>query len=420
MLRQHAEGDDFLEALLDDALARAHLSPADRALTQELTCGVVRWQSALDWIIAQKAREPRLHPRVRMVLRLGLYQIFFLDRVPDHAAVHETVELAKNLHLTGQAGFINAVLRGCLRERASLEGALEELKRQNPALGWSQPDWLVARWTQRWGGEITEQLLAWNNTPPVTYARLNTLRGTAGDLTAAWDKEGVRFAARSWDWTGDGLVFELRAHPALASLPSFRQGRFYVQDPGTLLAVRLLDPQPGDAVLDLCAAPGGKTTFAAALMRNQGRIIANEPDARRRELIRENCTRLGVNCVRIVTPGPIQLPDTVGPFDRALVDVPCSNTGVMRRRVDLRWRIRADEVTALTRTQLELLRRAAAELRPGGVLVYSTCSLEPEENDAVVRAFLAARSDFRLETERQLQPWRDGVDGAYVAKLVKA
>ena len=420
MLRQYADGDVFLEALLDDALARARISPADRALTQELTCGVVRWQAALDWIIAQKAREPRLHPRVRMVLRLGLYQIFFLDRVPDHAAVHETVELAKNLYLTGQAGFINAVLRGCLREREAMEKALIELKQSQPAIGWSQPDWLVARWTGRWGGEITGQLLAWNNTPPVTYARLNTLRGTAEQLAAAWEKESVHFAPRSFGWTGEGLVFELRAHPALASLPSFRQGRFYVQDPSTLLAVRLLDPQPGEAVLDLCAAPGGKTTFTAALMRNEGRIIANEPDARRRELIRENCTRLGVTSVRIVTPGPIQLPDTVGPFDRALVDVPCSNTGVMRRRVDLRWRIRADEVSALTRTQLDLLRRAAAELRPGGVLVYSTCSLEPEENEAMVRAFLDAQPEFRLDTERQLLPWSDGVDGAYVAKLLKA
>jgi 16S rRNA (cytosine967-C5)-methyltransferase len=421
VLRQREGGQDFVEALLDRAFAEARLSPVDRALAQELVYGVVRWQGTLDWLIARKTAGRPQPAGLQVLLRLGLYQLFWLERVPDHAALHETVELAKQLGFGSQAGFVNAVLRGYSRERVPTEKLLGELRATQPALGYSHPEWLCERWQRRWGEERLRQLLEWNNTPPKTYARLNALQSDLADLTAQWSKEEVRFASRRWDWVGLGVVFELISHPPLAGLPSFKHGLFYLQDPSTLLAVRELDPQPGECVLDLCAAPGGKTTFIAQLMEDRGRIVALDASPEKLRLLRQNCERLGVTCVESASASSdfnSRISDFR--FDRALVDAPCSNTGVLRRRVDLRWRLRPEQIPRLAHTQLQLLRQAARPLKPGGTLVYSTCSLEPEENAQVVRQFLAAQVDFTLERERELAPFREGVDGAYVARLTKA
>ncbi len=452
ILSQRLTSGEFTENLLETALTTTRLSPADRGLCHELVCGVVRWQATLDCLIARKtdpARQQR--PALLNLLRLGLYQIFWLDRIPPHAAVHETVELAKYSGHGTQAGFINAVLRGYLRETEEIKKILADMKISQPALGWSHPEWLVEKWRKQFGDESTRQLLAWNNTPPKTFARVNTLKfrmvespkpatpafqeappavfNDAGDLLTRWRDEGVEYDFVTRDWTGENLAFELKSHPSLARLGSFRDGWFYVQDPSTLLAPVLLDAQPGETVLDLCAAPGGKTTFLAQLMENHGKIVASDLDPARLKLVKDNCARLGVTCVeaqtsfthhasRITSSSQSLLTSaaTDGRFDRILVDAPCSNTGVLRRRVDLRWRIQAAEIERLRTTQLDLLNQAATRLKPEGVLVYSTCSLEPEENSEVVKQFLA-NTAFKLETERQLLPFADGVDGAYVARL---
>ena len=364
---------------------------------------------------------------------------------PPHAAVHETVELAKQLGFGPQAGFVNAVLRGCLREFDETKKVLAELKVTDPATGFSHPQWLVEKWRKRFGDEKTRQLLEWNNTPPKTFARVNTLKfregrrvgvpnqenksGTAtrrpsqdesaGDLLARWRGENVDYDFVRRDWLPENLVFELKSHPLLNSLGSFRDGWFYVQDPGTLLAPLQFGAQPGDTILDLCAAPGGKTTFLAQLMNNEGKIVACDVSEERLKLVRENCARLGVNCVEFCSSrgNEAQTPHSAvhaphsefdqsllasaaadNTFDRILVDAPCSNTGVMRRRVDLRWRISPEEISRLQQTQLDLLRLAAPKPKPGGVLVYSTCSLEPEENSGVVKEFLAAHANFKLES----------------------
>ena len=470
VLGQRRQNGLFVEDLLEIALANAPLSSVDRGLFQEIVFGVVRWQAALDWLILRKTNGREQKPALQNLLRLGLYQIFWLDRIPDHAAVHETVELAKQGGFGPQVGFVNAVLRGYLREAGETRKLLADLKISQPALGWSQPEWLVARWQKRWDAERTFQLLQWNNTPPKTFARLNTLKTDAGRLIEKWREENVDYDFKTGEWTGENLVFELKSHPPLHSLASFRDGWFYVQDPGTLLAVRELDPQPGETILDLCAAPGGKTTFIAQLMSNEGRIVAQDVSEDRLQLIRENCARLGVTCVEAQVseifrphPGPLSrgegeldaaqqqnqtldlqrlLPENPktrlsipspggegqgegGPkpisqptfFDRVLVDAPCSNSGVMRRRVDLRWRISPEEILRLQQTQLDLLNQAATKLKAGGVLVYSTCSLEPEENGEVVQQFLREHAGFNLESERQLLPFADNMDGAFVARL---
>jgi len=456
VLQSRRPGGRFTEDLLDRALARTRLSAVDRALCQELVYGVVRWQATLDWLIARKTDGREQKSGLQTLLRLGLYQIFWLDRIPDHAAVHETGELAKHGGFGSQAGFVNAVLRGYLREIEATRTLLAELRVSRPAMGWSHPDWLVTRWQKRWGAGQAAQLLEWNNQPPKTFARVNTLKfgragrglpvdggagpptnrpaGTpapsinngvtrpafnnAGDLLEQWRDENVDYDFVRRGWLEENLVFELKSHPPLASLASFRNGWFYIQDPGTLLAPRELKPQPGEVVLDLCAAPGGKTTYLAQLMNNQGRIVAQDTSEERLVLIRENCQRLGVTCVETTQNSKLKIQNSK--FDRILVDAPCSNTGVMRRRVDLRWRIQPPEISRLQQTQLSLLEEAVSKLKSGGVLVYSTCSLEPEENSEVIRELLNRHKEFKLEYERELLPFVDRVDGAFVAALVKA
>jgi 16S rRNA (cytosine967-C5)-methyltransferase len=236
-------------------------------------------------------------------------------------------------------------------------------------------------------------------------------------LTDAWKAEGVHFRPCSFDWTAETLLFELLDCPLLTSLRTFQEGWFYVQDPGTLLSVRELDPQPGETILDMCAAPGGKTTYIAQLMGNQGKVLATDLSPSRLDLVRENCTRLGATCVTTEAWSPGL--NRSGPLDRILLDVPCSNTGVMRRRVELRWRIRPEELDRLVREQRDILEHASQMIRPGGVIVYSTCSVEPEENSGVVQSFLAAHPTFKLKRDRTLLPFRDGVDGAFAARLLR-
>lgn len=417
ILKRHSAKQEFIEDLLENELAGQSISPADRRLIQELTFGVVRWQATLDWLITAKTEGRTQKPVLQILLRLGLYQMFWLDRIPDHAAVHETVEMARKQGFGPQSGFINAVLRGYLREREQTEGKLQKLKGEEPATGYSHPKWICDLWEARWGPEKLRKLLEWNNTPPITYARANLLKTSPEELAAVWEKEGVRFVPRQFNWVVGDLVFELHSHPSINAMPSFQQGLFYIQDPSTLLAVSFLAPEPGESVLDLCAAPGGKTTFMAQLMANRGLIMAQDTHMLRRRMVEQNCQRLGVTCVHLSAPAEGVNPELTTPYDRVLVDAPCSNSGVMRRRVDLRWRIQSNEIGRLRRGQLDLLESAALQVKKGGILVYSTCSLEPEENEQVVQEFLKSHKNFSLEKERMLLPFEHAVDGAYVARL---
>jgi 16S rRNA (cytosine967-C5)-methyltransferase len=407
VLKQRRSSHEFVERLLEPKLGG--LSREDRALCQELVYGVVRWQKTLDWLIARKTGGREQNLTLQLLLELGLYQLFWLDRVPDHAAVHETVELCKEMGFGAKAGFVNAVLRGYTRERDQTRVLLQELKVKEPAVGYSQPEWLVERWTQRWGKEKTVALLEWNNTPPPTFARVNTLKADARKLKQVWDSENVTYRPVQKDWLEDELMFEMESHPSMVNLRTFQEGMFYVQDPSTLLAVAELDPKSGEHVLDVCSAPGGKTTYIAQRMRNEGEVLAEDNQPERLKLVVENCERLGVTCV--------QTQSATQNFNRILIDAPCSNSGVLRRRVELRWRITQEEISRLRDTQLSILRDSAKRLKAGGTIVYSTCSLEPEENEQVIKMFLAENSGFTLTKERQLLPFHDQVDGAYVAVL---
>ena len=403
--------------LLSNALADSPMPEADRALCHELVSGIVRWQRTLDWLAKRKTNDRLQKPAVRDLLRLGLYQLFWLDRIPNHAAVNETTQLAREFGAMRQAGFINAVLRAYARERGETEAALEALKQESPALGYSHPDWLFDRWKRVWGRDRAIDLMEWNNQPPPLFARMNQLLATPETLLQQWAGEGIVQEPFEGDWTGGETVYRLRSHPPLKALKSFREGGFYVQDPSTLLTVAMLNPGPGESVLDLCAAPGGKTCAISGRMENQARLVAHDSSHERLSLLRENCRRLGV------TPAEIVHADEFSPepesFDRILVDAPCSNTGVMRRRLELRWRIRPEEIERLASLQLGLLRQAAPWLKPGGALVYSTCSLEPRENGEVTEHFLQEHPGWHSENQRLLNPMENGVDGAFAALLRK-
>jgi 16S rRNA (cytosine967-C5)-methyltransferase len=259
--------------------------------------------------------------------------------------------------------------------------------------------------------------MEWNNQPAPTCARVNRLLTDPERLAKRWEDEGVEASPINCDWAATGDLFRLRKHPLLDSLGSFRDGLFYVQDPSTLLSVSQLDPQPGQAVLDLCAAPGGKTCHIAERMKNEGQLTALDTRESRLKLLRENCDRMRVTCA---TLGQADATATgKAKFDRVLVDVPCTNTGVMRRRLDLRWRLSPGQAKLLADEQLKLLGQAATHAKPDGHLVYSTCSIEPEENEQLVARFLEALPDWQLAAERSLHPVEDHTDGAYAARLTR-
>lgn len=380
--------------LADELLAdRTDLPGRDRALVQELFYGCLRHRLALDWLLQQLAGKPP-RPVVASILHLGLYQLCFLDKIPAHAAVNESVALAKQLASPAEAKFVNAILRRA--DRRSLAAA-------PPWIRLSHPNWLWDRWVAHFGAAATGALCQWNNAPPPLYIRTLT-----AELPAGIPAEPSGLHPLCWRVTAAAGLFELPA-------------KFYAQDPSTLIAVDLLDPQPGETVLDMCAAPGGKTTYIAQKMRDTGKIIAADSSNVRLGLVAENCRRLGLTSVATLACEGTRLNRCLRGtlFDRVLLDAPCSNTGVLRRRVDLRWRLSAAEITRLAAVQARLLTAAGEFVAPGGVLVYSTCSLEPEENERVAERFQKSYPHFALAATRATFPPRDNLDGAFVARFCR-
>jgi 16S rRNA (cytosine967-C5)-methyltransferase len=405
LLNRWPQSTALADELLEQALAGSSLTQPDRAFVTELFYGCLRRRLSLDFLLAQLAsKTPR--PIVANVVILGLYQLFYLQ-TPAHAAVNETVALAKRYAGVAEAKFVNAVLRRAQRESDALLAKLEETRQHQPWIYYSHPEWLWKRWAARLSSESAAALCDWNNQPPPLYLRVNTLKTSAKPADVPAEPTDHPLCWRVTDTTG------------LFRTKSFATGEFYVQDPSTLVAVDVLDPQPGDAVLDMCAAPGGKTTYIAQKMQNRGRIIAADSASSRLALVGENCRRLGVQIVATLACEGTRLDRCLRgeEFDRVLVDAPCSNTGVLRRRADLRWRLTVEEIGRLGALQAKLIASGAKFTKRGGVLVYSTCSLEPEENEGVVEAFLKSHKEFMVETTRSLFPPRDGVDGAFVARF---
>lgn len=391
------------DVIISTILAAAKLSKSDRAFALELFYGALRNLTLLDFWIGC-LRVPPVDDDLRDILRLGLYQLMFLG-IPDHAAVNESVELAP----MKRRGFINGMLRAAVRERDELRS---RAKKQSLSVRTSHPGFLITRWQKNFGMEKAAALCAWNNRPAPLYARVNRLK-----------IDGEQFKERYPDWK------PVPGYPGFtqcSELPAeaLKRGHCYIQDPSTLIAPQLLDPQPGEKILDACAAPGGKTSYLAELMQNRGLLVACDREPDRVRTLEENIARLGIGISRVFchdwtrnrVPKEIE---SIGPFDRILVDVPCTNTGVMRRRVDVRWRLQRESVANMRKQQLDIVRSASGLLKSGGILVYSTCSLEPEENGEAVQQLLLEFSNWRLLEQKYSRPFKDNIDGAFAAKLIR-
>jgi 16S rRNA (cytosine967-C5)-methyltransferase len=394
----------FADSIISGLLANTDLTPSDRAFALELFYGVLRNLTLLDFWIAC-LRGSRIESNVRDILRLGLYQVFLL-KTPEHAAVHETVAVAP----AKQRPIINAILRAATRQHSEL---LAEASAQPLFVRASHPEFLVERWQQHFGVQDTHELCKWNNRPAPVYARINLLKTDPETF--------LRQYPDSKALCGNPDFVEFCTLPT-AALDS---GHCYIQDPSTAIACRLLDPKPGEKILDACAAPGGKTVYLAQAMQNQGVIIACDRERERLQILKGNVGRLGASIVRAVHHDWTRnvLPEeivSIAPFDRILLDAPCTNTGVIRRRIDVRWRLRPEDFSRMSNEQLIISRAVFHLLKPGGILVYSTCSLEPEENEKVVRRLRTEIPALALEAQKDSLPFRDGFDGAFAAKLSAA
>ena len=393
----------FADSIISELLAKAEITESDRAFAFELFYGVLRNLTLLDfWITCLRAS--KIDVDLRDVVRLGLYQLFLL-KTAQHAAVHETVELIPQR----QRSIVNGMLRAATRRESEL---LARADAEPLFVRTSHPQFLVERWQRYFGAQHAEELCKWNNLPALIYARINQLKIDR--------EEFLRLYPHSRPLTPNSGFVEFNVFPADA----VRQGHCYIQDPSTAIACQILNPQAGEKVLDACAAPGGKTGYMAQLLQNRGTIVACDRDPERLQILKENTARLGVGAVQIFahnwTRGhvPAEIA-SMAPFDRILLDAPCSNTGVMRRRVDVRWRLQPDDFARMQRLQLEILRALIPLLAPKGALVYSTCSLEPEENKQVVQQALTSASMLRFAEEKSSLPFRDGFDGAFAAKFIR-
>jgi 16S rRNA (cytosine967-C5)-methyltransferase len=455
VLLQSDKSKEGVDVLLDRALARCSFDDRERSLTVKLSYGVLRRLATIDWRLQPVLKKPlaRLPVAVQMVLRLGAYQVLFLDRIPESAAVNESVNLAKAFAGTvgrDWSGFVNAVLRALLRHPPQPWPSMDLDAAQALAVRYSVPAWLSRRWVERLGLATAEAVCEGVSvTPPLTL-RVNQLITTRESFLEGYSQAGI--AAEPTSVSPFGIL--LQEGRSVPLLPGFHEGTFYVEDEAAHLIPLLLNPQPGHIVLDACAAPGGKSTHLAALMHNKGKIYAIDREGSRLDLLQSNCRRLGVQIVVPIVGDVRQPPEWIPmieaagvpsmskgragkpSIDRILVDAPCSGLGVLRRHPEAKWRKGEQALPRHHALQYQILEAVAPSLRPGGVLVYSTCSTEPEENEDVIEQFCRAHSEF---TRESVVPWlppaaqgfvteqgafstegnRFSMDGFYAARLKK-
>lgn len=420
----------YTNIALNKFLREHSLPDQERRLLTELVYGTVKALGTLDWYLGQCLSRSlaKTDKKVLHVLRLSLFQLLYLERIPARAAVNEAVLLARRQSGEGAAKFVNGVLRSFLRRQEAGDFALPDAARDDAgylALKYCHPRWLIKRWLGVHGREGTEKLLQFNNSAAPLCLRVNTLVTTREALLRRLQE--ARAEARASQWSGDGIV--CGKMPALEKLFQELRGAFYIQDESSMLAAEMLEPRPGDRVLDLCSAPGGKATHLAQLMRNQGEIVACDIYEHKLRLISENAQRLGITIIRTeLRDAAVFAPELQGWADRVLVDAPCSGLGVLRRRAEARWRKTRADLKTFPPLQLQILENAARCVKEGGRLLYSTCTIEQSENHYLIKEFLARHREWRcagvrhpltgeLLEELQLLPQRDGIDGFYICAL---
>ncbi|MDI7259441.1 MAG: 16S rRNA (cytosine(967)-C(5))-methyltransferase RsmB [Thermodesulfobacteriota bacterium] len=437
ILNRMEKADRHPDHLLNDSFKRyRHLTPLDRAFLTELTYGILRWREKLDWSIRHlsKIDFARVELETLNILRLGLYQIQFLSRTPNAAAVNESVELAKKFRGRGGGGFVNAILRSFLRKKEEIPYPdIDQETALYLSVTQSHPLWLIRRWIEEMGIEETLRICAFNNRISPLTLRTNTLKLCREELIEKL--KGRRFNPLPTPLSEQGILFD--DPPPVSELPFLNEGLFVIQDEASQLVTPILDPKPGERVLDGCASPGGKTSHIGQRMKNEGEIYAIDLNREKCDLINTLCLRLGVTIVRTMIGDATQtlpLPEGMK-FDRVLADVPCSGFGTLRRNPDLKWRKGEGDIRRLGELQGAILENLSGYVKEGGILVYSTCTVFCEENEEVVEKFLDGHKEFRLDPigevlprkyhpftkDRYLKtfPPRDGMDGFFVARLIK-
>ncbi len=396
-----------LDNILDDVLSRhAFFSKKDRALLQAVVYGVLRWRARLDWIIAHFSATPlnRIDPKVMNILRLGLFQIIYLDRIPVSAAVNTSVEMAKSVTKPFVVRFVNGLLRNAAKkyQRVTYPDANQE-----PLLALavqkSFPHWIVKRWLNRFGFENTGQLCdAVNTIPPITI-RCNTLKTDRKTLLKLVEKD-VELSENT-TYSPDGISL-FNPKRSIGKIKAFENGMFQVQDEAAQLVTLLLQPQPGETVLDACAGLGGKTGHIAQMMENQGMLIAMDNNEKKLSRLMSEMHRLEISMVKTRIHDLSVPPDdkSIGKFDRILLDAPCSGLGVLRRNPDAKWHTKEQDLVRQSRRQALFLDNLARLIKPKGILVYCVCSMEPEENESVIIEFLNTHPNFAIETNRTKLP----------------
>lgn len=430
ILNRIERSDAYLDRLVDAEMRSTEMNELDKSLMNEIVTGVIRWRAKVDWVLTGffHGNFTKAETNVRNALRVALYQVLFLDRVPHSAAVNESVEFIKRLRGQKVADLVNAVLRNILRNLENIRYPdPQDDKIQYLSVVESHPHWLVKRWVDRFGFDEARRLLAANNQRPDLTLRVNRLKIDFNYFLSRLEELQVQFTRSTF------LDFFVRVkHMAgIGASEMFRQGFFVVQDESAGLVVKLLDPQPGDRVLDLCAAPGGKTTFIGELMKNIGELVAVDRYETRLNLVKNACQRLGVANAHFITADAAEL--QTASADKVLVDAPCSALGVLSKKPDAKWKREPEDIDHLTRIQDAILANAASLVKPGGVLLYSTCTTEPEENIAIVKSFLERHPEFSIENASQFvppevvhpdgyietYPHRHGTDGSFAVRLKK-
>jgi len=413
------EKGDFPDRLLVDV-------KDDRAFVMELVYGVVRRKLTLEYIL-QKFVNRRPEDFILAAMQIGVYQLCFMDHVEEFAAINESVGAVKESRhrdALRASGMVNAVLRNVQEEK---EAILKNLARQPDEIRTSHPEQLIHRWQKQYGERDTRQLCEWNNVPPETILRVETTRISPSDFMKALEKAKIDATPHPFKCLETFITLP-RGVPVF-KVPGYDEGWFTVQDPATSASVELLDPEPGECVLDACAAPGGKTAMIAGMMEGEGELVAMDVHDDRLDTLRDTVQRTGWDFIEIVKGDAAKgfpLRDSSGQattertFDAVLLDVPCMNTGVLRRRADARWRFTRDRIEMLKKTQWQILTAMSKCVKPGGRIVYSTCSLEQEENEELVGRWVREHPEFRLAKAKRLFPPKSGTDGAYAALLRRA
>lgn len=429
VIYQVLEEGAFANLLLDKALFSCKdLSPRDKGFVTELVYGTIRQKGALDWALNQfaKTKVEKMDAYLRNILRLSAYQMLYLDKIPVSAAINEGVNLAKSYAPKGADGFANAVLRALDQGR---EKITYPDKGKNPAaffaVKYSYPQWIVENWIKIYGRKGTEKMCQYFNQPSKLWIRTNPLKISRAELKEKLASEGIETRESSYAPWGLQILSEVN----LRTLESFREGEFIVQDESSMILGAVSGAKPGMKVLDICAAPGGKTTNLAQLMDNQGEIIACDIHEHRLELIEENAKKMGIDIIETKLQDGRFLSESFNEeFDLVLLDAPCSGLGVLGRRADLRWKKRRGDIAELAALQKELISQAQAVVKPGGTLIYSTCTTTKEEDENVVEWFLENYEEFSLDKRLpwtdaegenvgyyKLSPLSEGTDGFFIA-----